>query len=131
MVLKYRCHGIDVLFTGDIAAEDEEILMHHNTDVTADILKVSHHGSKFSSSAAFLEQVRAEEAVISCGENNIYGHPHEETMERLEAVGSSVYRTDEQGTVLVKLKRDGTFEIETMTERKPLYERIKETMEKW
>ncbi|MBQ5708599.1 MAG: hypothetical protein IIV62_01410, partial [Anaerotignum sp.] len=129
MVLKYSAGGTEVLFTGDITMEGEQLLVQQGADLSADILKVSHHGSMYSSSAEFLEKVDAETAVISCGRDNIYGHPHKETLERLQ--GTNIYRTDEQGSVLVKLQRDGTYKIETMTERKPLYERIKETMEKW
>ena len=129
MVLKYKNNDTEVLFTGDISLEDEKLLIGENTSLSADILKVSHHGSMYSSSAEFLEKVDAETAVISCGRDNIYGHPHKETLERLQ--GTNIYRTDEQGSVLVKLQRDGTYKIETMTERKPLYERIKKTMEKW
>jgi len=131
MVLKYRCNGTEILFTGDITAEGERILLDRGTDLSADILKVSHHGSKYSSSTEFLEKTDAEAAIVSCGKNNIYGHPHEETLERLKQSQIKIYRTDEDGTVLVRLKQDGTFKIETMAERKPLYERIKETMEKW
>lgn len=131
MVLKYRCGGTEVLFTGDIAAEDEKLLLENGADVSADILKVSHHGSKYSSDSEFLAAVDAKAAVISCGENNLYGHPHTETLERLEAAETEIHRTDEGGTILVRIRQDGRFEIENMTERKPLYERVKETMEKW
>lgn len=131
MVLKYHDNGTDVLFTGDIEAADEKILLNSGKDLSADILKVSHHGSGSGTTEAFLEQTNAKAAIISCGRNNIYGHPHEETLERLKEAGTEVFRTDQEGTILLKLKKDGTFEIETMAERKPLYERIKETMEKW
>lgn len=130
LVLKYRTGGTELLFTGDMTAENERILLEQNADLSADILKVSHHGSKYSSGEDFLREVGAEAAIISCGEKNIYGHPHEETLERLQNAGTETYRTDESGSILVRIKEDGTFKIETMTERKPLYERIKETMEK-
>ncbi len=129
MVLKYSCNGTDVLFTGDIAWEDEELLL--KEEISADILKVSHHGSAYSSGEAFLEAVDAEAAVISCGENNIYGHPHEKVLERLETAGTDIYRTDEDGAVLVTIMKNGSFKIETMAERNSFYERIEKTMEKW
>ena len=69
--------------------------------------------------------------MISCGEENLYGHPHTETLERLAEAGTEIYRTDVSGSVQVKLKQDGAFTIETMAERNPLYERIKKTVEKW
>ena len=129
MALRYRYGGRSVLFTGDMAELDEMLLLAEETDLKADILKVAHHGSAYSSSAKFLEAVSPEAAVISCGLGNIYGHPHEQTMERLQAVSSEIYRTDQDSSIFVTLSPDGEFTIETMTERKPFYERIKETME--
>ncbi len=67
-----------------------------------DVLKVGHHGSNSSSTANFLEKVCPTYAVISCGEDNSYGHPHEQVLNRLERFGSTVYRTDEQGTVVAE-----------------------------
>ena len=128
LVLRYSYGGADVLFTGDITAAEEQQLLEQ--DVSADVLKVAHHGSKYSSDAAFLEKVSPKEAVISCGANNVYGHPHAETLERLQKTGVEIFRTDEDGTVLVTIGKDGTINIETMTERKPLYENIKEKLEK-
>lgn len=130
MVLKYGCNGTEILFTGDISAADERFLLEQEADVSADILKVAHHGSKYSSDADFLETVSPKAAVISCGTDNLYGHPHGETLERLQAAEAELYRTDTEGAILVKLKRDGTFTIETMTERKPFYENVKEKLEK-
>lgn len=130
MVLKYDCNGTEILFTGDISAEDERFLLEKEPDVSADILKVAHHGSKYSSDADFLETVSPKAAVISCGADNLYGHPHEEILERLQSAKAELYRTDTEGTILVKLKRNGTFAIEPMTERKPFYENIKEKLEK-
>ena len=130
MVLRYRYSGTEVLFTGDISEEDERFLLEQGTDVSADILKVAHHGSKYSSDDAFLQAVSPKAAVISCGAGNLYGHPHGETLERLQAAKAEIYRTDTEGAILVKLKKDGTFAIEPMTERKPFYENIKERLEK-
>ena len=131
MVLKYTYADTSVLFTGDISGIDEKILLENGADVSAEILKVSHHGSGDSSKEDFLKAVNAEAAIISCGKNNIYSHPHGETLNRLDAADTKIYRTDLSGTILVTLKQDGSFEINTMAERKPLYERIKETMEEW
>ena len=128
LVLLYSYGGAKVLFTGDITAEEERQLS--KEDVSADVLKVAHHGSKYSSDAAFLEKVSPKAAVISCGANNIYGHPHEETLERLQKTDAEIFRTDEDGSVLVTIGKDGAINIETMTERKPLYENIKEKLEK-
>lgn len=131
MVLKYGYAGVDVLFTGDILAEDEGFLVTAGTDLSADILKVSHHGSRYSSSEAFLQAVCPETAIISCGENNIYGHPHEDVIERLYDAGTKkICRTDLDGSVLVRIRKNGTYTIDSMSERKPLYENIKEKLEK-
>ena len=64
-------------------------------------MKVAHHGSKYSTSETFLAAVRPVAAVISCGKKNSYGHPHEELLDRLEAVESEIYCTAECGAVMV------------------------------
>ena len=69
-------------------------------NVTADVLKCGHHGSSTSTSQAFLDRVSPEYAVISCGRDNSYGHPHQETLERLDRKNVTVYRTDQQHTVI-------------------------------
>jgi competence protein ComEC len=71
----------------------------------ADVLKVSRHGSEQASSAAFLEAVGAEVAIISVGADNPDGDPAQETLERLEAAGARVFRTDQNGTVIVNSDR--------------------------
>ena len=83
------------LFTGDAEVANEKLRSWDDIDV----LKVAHHGSRTSSSEEFLEQVKSEYAIISCGQNNDYGHPHQEVMDRLKGV--KIYRTDEEGTILV------------------------------
>ena len=76
-----------------------------------DVLKVGHHGSKTSTSEEFLNQIKPKVAIISAGKDNNYGHPNIETLERLESIGAEIYRTDEQGTIL--LTSDGnTYNIE-------------------
>lgn len=130
MVLRYAYGGMKVLFTGDIDGWDEWLLTEDGIDVAADVLKVSHHGSGYSSQDYFLKAVRPTAAVISCGQNNLYGHPHKQALERIQTVTEEIYRTDEAGSVLLRLSPRGTWHIETLAERKPFYERIKETMEK-
>lgn len=90
------------LFTGDMEVENENARSWNDIDV----LKVAHHGSTSSSSKEFLDQTQPEIAIISCGENNDYGHPHKEILERLEKIDCEVYRTDLLGTIL--LKSNGT-----------------------
>lgn len=83
------------LFTGDAEVANEKLRSWDDIDV----LKVAHHGSRTSSSEEFLEQVKPEYAIISCGQDNDYGHPHKEVIGRLKGV--KIYRTDEEGTILV------------------------------
>lgn len=94
-------HGENTfLFTGDAEEEAEMDILAEGLDVSADVLKAGHHGSSTSTSDDFLEAVSPEYAVISCGEDNKYGHPHAETMNKFRQTGVTVYRTDEQGTVI-------------------------------
>ena len=90
----------EFLFTGDMENWAETRVLDAYYYVDADVLKVAHHGSSTSSSQAFLDAVTPQYAVISCGRDNKYGHPHQETLERLEAAGAKVYRTDEAGDIL-------------------------------
>ncbi len=95
-VASIECGERSLLFTGDIDKSREKFLQNL---APCDVLKVAHHGSKHSSSLQFLEQVRPKLAVISVGAGNGYGHPHQETLERLASVGSRVLRTDELGAI--------------------------------
>lgn len=90
------------LFTGDAEEPAEEEMRCGELDVSADVLKVAHHGSSSSTSAAFLKAVHPTYAVISCGKDNFYGHPHTEVLSRLQSAGVNVYRTDELGTVIAE-----------------------------
>ena len=130
MVLRYRYGGTDVLLMADAGVLDEGIILDENESVKADIIKVGHHGSKGSSSAGFLEEVSAEIGIISCGKDNKYGHPHSEVLTRMMEAKTTAMRTDEVGSILLTLSPDGTYEAAGVSERKPLYERIKETVEK-
>ena len=93
-------NNIEYLFTVDISSTIEATIVARSTPIAADILKVAHHGSKYSTSSDFLSSVQPEEAVISVGDNT-YGHPTIETLNRLLAAGANIWRTDEQGTILV------------------------------
>ena len=88
------------LFTGDIDSGVEGEILEHGEPVAADVLKVAHHGSQYSSSEAFLLAVLPDNAVISVGDNP-YGHPADETLARLAAVGAHIWRTDLDGTIVV------------------------------
>ncbi len=93
-------HGeTSILFTGDAGSGRESEMIERGMDLESDILHAAHHGSSSSNSYYFLRQVNPKYVVISCGADNIYGHPHEETMSRLSDLGAEVFRTDEMGTV--------------------------------
>lgn len=94
-------HGSNrFLFMGDAEAEAEEDMQRGGADLKADVIKVGHHGSRYSSSKSFLQAVSPTYAVISCGEDNRYGHPHAETLNTLRSMGVEVFRSDEQGTIV-------------------------------
>jgi competence protein ComEC len=100
IVLRLSWHEAQFLFTGDIEAEAEALLLEAGLPLAADVLKVSHHGSDGSSTPAFLSAVAPRFAVISAGADNRFGHPHPAVLERLERSGAvTILRTDESGTV--------------------------------
>lgn len=100
IVIKLTFGNTKFLFTGDAQASNEEAMITNGYDLTADVLKVGHHGSNTSSCQDFLDRVNPKYAVISVGKGNDYGHPHEGTMDKLKAKGIKVYRTDENGTII-------------------------------
>lgn len=100
LVMRFDYGQTSFLLTGDQEADAEEDLLASGAKVSADLLGVGHHGSSTSTSQAFLDAVSPSIAVISCGEGNDYGHPHLETVERLEAAGVEIYRTDLQGSIV-------------------------------
>ena len=93
--------------TGDMSAEGERQWLEQAETQKLQgklrILKAAHHGSRYSTSAEFLQKVLPEITVISCGEGNSYGHPHEETLKRLDEIGSTVMVTKDCGAVIVKV----------------------------
>ena len=96
------------LFSGDLGTAEEKVLADSGRLTAVDVLKVAHHGSKYSSAAEFLSAVRPKLAVISVGKNN-YGHPTAEALARLAEVGARIWRTDKQG------------ELEIVTDGKNMY----------
>lgn len=91
---------ISFLFTGDAEAAAEESLLRRGVSLKADLFKVGHHGSRTSTTQAFLDAVSPAYAVIMAGEGNRYGHPHEEVLARLISAGVNIFRTDVHGTVV-------------------------------
>ncbi len=101
-----------VMLTGDAEKKNEADLV-NKYNLKSDILKVGHHGSDSSTTADFLNDVDPSIAIISCGKDNKFGHPHDEVVERLEAKGITIYRTDEVGSIIFKTDgKDLTF-VET------------------
>lgn len=104
-VLRLRFGDTAFLFTGDAEQASEKVILQSGAELSADVLKCGHHGSRTSTGKAFLAAVSPDYAVISCGENNEYGHPHEQVLKRLDTLGAQVFRTDLDGTILAA--RDG------------------------
>ena len=100
IVLRVSVGETAFLFTGDVEIEGEYDILEQGFDISADVLKVSHHGSSGSSVEEFLAYTDADYAVISVGEGNIYDHPEAVTLKRLQNYGMEIYRTDEQGTIV-------------------------------
>lgn len=127
LVLYYEDGAFDGVFTGDIGMEEEAWIVEHRGEWLTwndgqlaqsegsvqgeiclkgghiDFYKVAHHGSRYSNGATILEALQPEIAVISCGENNSYGHPHEETLERLTDAGCEVWNTADDGQICIEM----------------------------
>jgi len=94
------------LFTGDAEALSESEMLKAGTGLKSTVLKVGHHGSRTSSTQAFLDKVKPQYAVIMCGQDNDYGYPHRETLQKLAALDTQIFRTDLNGTIIAT--SDGT-----------------------
>jgi len=104
LVLALNSNGIKTLFTGDIDGATE-LKIAGSENIAADILKVSHHGSKYSSNLDFLKEVSPKVSIIEVGKNS-YGHPAKEVLERLNFIGSKIFNTYDQG--MIKIIREGS-----------------------
>ena len=112
LIFKVREKNMTILVTGDITSEGEAALIDHyrgSNKLKCDILKVCHHGSRYSSSDEFLDAVDPQVAVIGVGKNN-YGHPSNEVIEKLSKKGIMVFRTDLNGAVGF-IDRKGKLEV--------------------
>lgn len=101
VVIKLEYKNTSFMFMGDAGYAAEDIMLKNGYDLTADVLKVGHHGSSYSTGKEFLTAVDPSLAVMSCGLNNIYGHPADKTINKLEKAGIEYKRTDKNGTVVV------------------------------
>jgi competence protein ComEC len=110
LVLQIASEGKNMVFTGDIGTGGEQDLIRTMPGLNADIIKVPHHGSKSSSSDAFVSHVRPEVAIVTVGRGNPYHHPSDEVLARYERIGAGICRTDLDGEVTIAVKK-GTFAI--------------------
>lgn len=101
VVFKLTYKNTSYLFTGDASKPAEKDILESGADISADVLKVGHHGSSTASTANFINAVSASVGVIQCGQDNSYNHPNEKIVERLENANIILYRNDLDGTVIV------------------------------
>ena len=106
VIVKLQVGNTSFFFTGDAEADAEQSMLDAGLDLQSDILKVGHHGSRYSTTQPFLDSVAPSYAIISAGEDNRYGHPHQETIQKLLAKGVTVYGTFHSGTIIAST--DGT-----------------------
>jgi competence protein ComEC len=117
MVIDLRWHDVSVLLTGDIGREVERTLDGETANAPLRVLKVPHHGSLTSSSREFLQAVRPQIAVFSAGRANHFGHPAPPVLERYREAGAAIFRTDQDGAVM--LDTDGhSIEVRTFNGRR-------------
>jgi len=117
VVIKLTHGNVAFLFTGDAGNQSEKEILSNGYSLKSTVLKVGHHGSYGSTSRRFLKAVSPKVAIISCGTGNPYGHPHKVTLRKLKAANADIYRTDQNGSIVVKT--DGkTYQVTTeRTER--------------
>ena len=102
VVIKLEYKNFSCIYTGDIErGRENQLVKISSSNLESDIIKIPHHGSSTSSNSAFIKKVNPKVAIISCGQNNRYGHPNIKTLERLEKNGIDIYRTDTNGTILI------------------------------
>ena len=116
IVAKLEYKEFSMLFTGDIGEKTEQKLleMYSKNILKSTVLKVSHHGSKASSSNEFLNAVMPQISTIGVGKNNLFGHPAENTIEKLREIGSKIYRTDINGEITIKVDKKVRIKINCM-----------------
>ncbi|HVF86203.1 MAG TPA: ComEC/Rec2 family competence protein [Pyrinomonadaceae bacterium] len=105
-----------MLLTGDAEAQTEQRLINNGANLTADVLKVGHHGSKYATSDEFIRRGKFKAAIISASVDNRYGHPSQEVLDRLRAANVQLYRTDLQGEITITTRGDDTYEIKPARE---------------
>ncbi|SFB10243.1 Metal-dependent hydrolase, beta-lactamase superfamily II [Acetitomaculum ruminis DSM 5522] len=115
--IKLVCKNTSFVMCGDETIESEKEMLANNIDLQADVLKLGHHGSSGSTCDSFLTAVNPKYAIISCGFNNSYGHPHKEVVNALKNRGISLFRTDLQGSIIAKSDGENiTFNTQATTD---------------
>lgn len=115
--LRYK--SFCMIFTGDAGAAAEQRFLGENVDLHCEVLKVGHHGSAYSSTAAFVDAVRPRYAIVSVGRHNLFGHPAPSTIDTLRNVGATIFRTDENGAVTVTTDGAATHVVPTLVTPSP------------
>ncbi len=103
-VIYTKLYGYKFMFMGDASSTTEEEILEKYNLPDIDVLKVGHHGSKTSSDKKFIDEIKPKYSIISVGLNNRYGHPNKEVLNDLKQ--SKVYRTDQDGSIMFKIKND-------------------------
>ncbi len=112
LVCKINYYNFKMLFTGDIEKIAESQLL--DEELSADLLKVGHHGSKTSTTQEFLNKVNPQIALIGVGENNKFGHPNDDVIKRLQEKGVKIFRTDLNGEINININKNGKVNTKTM-----------------
>ena len=124
-IIKFSYQSTSVMLTGDAEKDAEaDFVNQYSTGddyLDVDVLKVGHHGSRTSSTQAFLNIIKPEVAVIMCGEGNSYGHPHKESINRFFVMGCPLYRTDLHGDVVMLIDNAGKYSFTTDRENDNVY----------
>ena len=113
VVCRVTCNGKRFLMMGDAEVQAEKSILKSGADVSADVIKLGHHGSSTSSSGEFLDAVSPTYSVMTCGAGNSYDHPHKETLARVQELGLKNYRSDECGTIVFTVATDGGISVTT------------------
>ena len=116
VVVRLDYGSFSMLLTGDAEAQTEQRIINNGGNVTADVLKVGHHGSKYASTEEFLRRGQFKTAIISTGADNRYGHPSQEVLDRLRAANVQLYRTDLQGEISITTRGGDEYEIKSTRE---------------
>ena len=120
VVLRISYGTVAFLLAGDMGGEGEGSLVRSGYPLDAGILKVGHHGSYSSTSPSFLARVRPETAIIPAGKDNPFGHPHQQTLDLLKGTGVTVYRTDRDGTIVIR-SNGMSYSVKTETNDKDIW----------